>query len=165
VNSANGTARRQAAVLTVSDRSAAGQRADTSGPLAAELLCAAGWDAGVTVVPDEAERITAAISALIVAGARLVVTTGGTGVGPRDVTPEATRALLRQELPGIAEEIRRVGLGSLPQAMISRGLAGLCGSALVVNLAGSNGAVRDGVPVILQVAGHIVDQVAGGDHS
>lgn len=164
MNTANATADRTAAVLTVSDRSAAGVRPDTSGPLAAELLGAAGWDARVSVVPDEAAEITAAISALIVAGARLVVTTGGTGVGPRDVTPEATRPLLRAELPGIAEEIRRVGLASLPQAMISRGLAGLSGSALVVNLAGSTGAVRDGVPVIMSVAGHIVDQIGGGDH-
>lgn len=116
------------------------------------------------MVPDTADRITAIISALVVAGARLVVTTGGTGVGPRDVTPEATRPLLRAELPGIAEEIRRVGTAKMPLAMISRGTAGLCGSALVVNLAGSGGAVRDGIPVITSVATHIIDQMNGGDH-
>ncbi|SEB88347.1 molybdenum cofactor synthesis domain-containing protein [Paramicrobacterium humi] len=155
----------QAAVITVSDRAAAGTYADASGPLAAELLGAAGWTTSVTVVPDEQDAIAGGIRSAIDAGARLVVTTGGTGIGARDVTPEATAPLLRLRLPGIAEQIRRVGAEKLPQALLSRGIAGICGDALIVNLAGSPGAVRDGIPVVLGVAAHVVAQLDGGDHS
>lgn len=156
---------RSAVVLTVSDRAARGSRADVSGPLAAELLAAGGWCARVSVVPDERDAITAGIRSAVEAGARLIVTTGGTGIGPRDVTPEATSPLLRRTLPGVAEQIRRVGTAALPQAMLSRGLAGVCGSAFVVNLAGSPGAVRDGIPVVLAVTDHVLSQLAGGDHA
>ncbi|MBM7369300.1 MogA/MoaB family molybdenum cofactor biosynthesis protein [Gordonia hydrophobica] len=155
---------KRATVITVSDRSFAGEREDFSGPLAAELLGAAGWTAEVIVVPDDQTAISSLIVEVVEAGAQLVVTTGGTGVGPRDVTPEATASLLTLELPGVAEEIRRVGIASLPQAMLSRGVAGMRRGALVVNLAGSTGAVRDGVPVVISVAQHAVDQAAGGDH-
>lgn len=155
---------KRATVITVSDRSFAGERQDYSGPLAAELLGADGWIAEVIVVPDDRDAISSLIVEVVEAGADLVVTTGGTGVGPRDVTPEATTPLLTRTLPGIAEEIRRVGIASLPQAMLSRGVAGMRRGALVVNLAGSTGAVRDGIPVILQVAQHAVEQAAGGDH-
>ncbi|WP_236995104.1 MogA/MoaB family molybdenum cofactor biosynthesis protein [Gordonia phthalatica] len=151
-------------MITVSDRSYAGEREDVSGPLAAELLGAAGWSTEVIVVPDDQNAISGLIVEVVEAGADLVVTTGGTGVGPRDVTPEATASLLTRELPGVAEEIRRVGIASLPQAMLSRGVAGMRRGALVVNLAGSTGAVRDGIPVVLQVAAHAVDQAVGGDH-
>lgn len=155
---------RRAAVVTVSDRSAAGVREDVSGPLAAQLLGLDGWDATVAVVPDEVAAIQDAMRTAIAAGARLVVTTGGTGIAPRDVTPEAMDGLLDRELPGIAEELRRRGGEHLPAAMLSRGRAGLALGALVVNLPGSPGAVRDGIPVIASVAGHVVDQLAGGDH-
>ena len=158
------TNQKRATVITVSDRSYAGEREDISGPLAAELLGAAGWSTEVIVVPDDQDAISGLIVEVVEAGADLVVTTGGTGVGPRDVTPEATISLLTRELPGIAEEIRRIGVESLPQAMLSRGVAGMRREALVVNLAGSTGAVRDGIPVVLQVAGHAVDQATGGDH-
>lgn len=156
--------KKRATVITVSDRSSAGERDDVSGPLAAELLGAAGWAASVIVVPDDQDAIAALIVELVDDGVALVVTTGGTGVGPRDVTPEATSPLLTRELPGIAEEIRRVGIATLPQAMLSRGVAGMRHGTLVVNLAGSTGAVRDGIPVVAQVAAHAVDQAAGGDH-
>jgi molybdenum cofactor synthesis domain-containing protein len=153
-----------ATVVTVSDRSAAGQREDRSGPLAASLLHEAGWAAEVVVVPDERERIAEAILAAAQRGDDLVVTTGGTGLAPRDVTPEATAPLLGRTLPGLAERIRAVGAEKLPHAMLSRGLAGVVGRTLVVNLAGSPGAVTDGVPVILTVASHVADQLEAGDH-
>ncbi|EGD55127.1 MogA/MoaB family molybdenum cofactor biosynthesis protein [Gordonia neofelifaecis] len=155
---------KRATVITVSDRSFAGDREDVSGPLAAELLGESGWTAEVIVVPDDRDAIASVITEVVDAGAGLVVTTGGTGVGPRDVTPEATEPLLSRVLPGVAEEIRRVGVVALPHAMLSRGLAGMRNGALVVNLAGSTGAVRDGVPVVLQIADHAVAQAAGGDH-
>ncbi len=154
-----------AAVVTVSDRSAAGVRADGSGPVAAQLLADAGWSAEVSIVPDEIDDIRRAVIEAIASGARLVVTTGGTGVSPRDVTPEAMDGLLERELPGIAEELRRVGAMKLPQAMLSRGRAGLVGSSLVVNLPGSPGAVRDGIPVVTSIAAHVVSQLDGEDHA
>ncbi|MGO3326190.1 MogA/MoaB family molybdenum cofactor biosynthesis protein [Gordonia sp. (in: high G+C Gram-positive bacteria)] len=153
-----------ATVITVSDRCSAGAAVDRSGPLVVEQLAGAGWDADVTVVPDEVTDIAGAIRAAVDAGSRLVVTTGGTGIAARDVTPEATSPLLDRELPGIADAVRAVGAASLPQAMLSRGVAGVAGRSLVVNLAGSTGAVRDGVPVILQIADHVVSQLDGGDH-
>jgi molybdenum cofactor synthesis domain-containing protein len=154
----------RAAVVTVSDRSAMGERRDESGPLAAGLLAEAGWPAAVTVTPDEIDGIRAAVADAIDAGARLVVTTGGTGIAPRDVTPEAMDTLLDKELPGIAEAIRAASIAKLPQGMLSRARAGIRGNALVVNLPGSPGAVRDGIPIILQIAGHVVSQLGGGDH-
>lgn len=154
-----------AVVITVSDRTAAGTRDDESGPLAVELLANAGWSAELAVVPDERDAIAGSIRSAIDARTRLVVTTGGTGIGPRDVTPEATAPLLHREVPGLAEQIRRVGAAAVPQAVLSRGLAGVCGRGLVVNLAGSPGAVRDGIPVILEVAEHAVSQLSGGGHS
>lgn len=151
-----------ARVVTVSDRSAAGVRPDVSGPRAAELLNAAGWRAEVEVVPDETTRIRDAVTRATRAGARLIITTGGTGVSARDVTPDAMDDLFQREIPGIADAIRRAG--TVPQAMLSRGRAGIVDTALVVNLAGSPGAVDDGIPVVLTVAGHVVAQLDGEDH-
>lgn len=151
-------------MITVSDRCAAGTAVDRSGPLAAQQLVDAGWTTTVTVVPDEAAEIQDAIRCAVDDGSRLVVTTGGTGIAPRDVTPEATATVLDRELPGLAEAIRAVGIATLPQAMLSRAVAGVLDRSLVVNLAGSTGAVRDGVPVILQIAAHVVSQLDGGDH-
>ena len=156
---------RTARVITVSDRSAAGVREDLSGPAGAALLATAGWDARVVVVPDEQDRIASAIRTAVAEGARLVVTTGGTGIGPRDVTPEATLPLLTPVIPGIAEELRRIGAVTLPSALLSRGVAGIHDGALVVNLAGSPGAVRDGIPVVLGLVDHVLSQHAGGDHA
>ena len=153
-----------ATVITVSDRCAAGDAVDRSGPSAAEQLAEAGWTADVRIVPDEVDDISAAIRVAVDEGSRLVVTTGGTGIAPRDVTPQATSPLLDLELPGIAETVRAVGVANLPHAMLSRGVAGVVGRTLVVNLAGSTGAVRDGVPVILQTAEHVVSQLDGDDH-
>lgn len=151
-------------MITVSDRCSAGTAVDRSGPLSAEQLTGAGWTTDVVVVPDEIADITAAIRSAVDEGSRLIVTTGGTGVAPRDVTPQATSAILDRELPGIAETVRVVGVATLPAAMLSRGVAGVVGRALVVNLAGSTGAVRDGIPVILHVAEHVLSQLDGGDH-
>lgn len=156
-----------ASVITVSDRSARGERADASGPRAVELLAAAGFDAGSMVVPDGIESVQQALTAAIRSGARLVITTGGTGVGPRDLTPEGTRPLIARELPGVAELLRSEGARHTPLAAISRGIAGVTADdsrALIVNLPGSVAAVEEGLAVLLPIVGHILDQVSGGDH-
>jgi len=158
----------RAVVITVSDRSASGEREDRGGPLAVQLLEAAGIEvAGLEVVPDGADSVEAALRRAVATGSRLVVTTGGTGVGPRDQTPEGTGRVVTRSLPGIAEELRRVGLGDTPLSVISRGIAGVVDpeGALIVNLPGSPRAVSSGIPVIVSVATHVVDQVRGGDHS
>lgn len=155
-----------AAVITVSDRSAAGIRADAAGPIAVTALRDAGFDCAEPVVtPDGADAVQSALQAALAAGARLIVTTGGTGLSPRDQTPEGTVRVLERLVPGIAEELRRLGAAAKPAGMLSRGLAGVVGDALVVNLPGSPAAVVDGMPVILAVAAHVLDQLQGGDHS
>jgi molybdenum cofactor synthesis domain-containing protein len=156
-----------ARVITVSDRSAAGLREDRGGPLAVSLLREAGFDcADPAVVPDGADSVEAALRVAIDAGAGLVVTTGGTGIAPTDRTPEGTARVLDRELPGIAEEVRRRGLADTPLAVISRGLAGIADPAtLVVNLPGSTRAVASGIAVLAELAPHVLDQLAGGDHS
>lgn len=155
-----------AAVITVSDRSAAGIRADAAGPIAVAALRDAGFDCAEPVVtPDGADAVQSALQAALAAGARLIVTTGGTGLSPRDQTPEGTARVLERLVPGIAEELRRLGAAAKPAGMLSRGLAGVVGDALVVNLPGSPAAVADGMPVILAVAAHVADQLQGGDHS
>ncbi|KZE42484.1 MogA/MoaB family molybdenum cofactor biosynthesis protein [Microbacterium sp. T32] len=155
-----------ARVITVSDRSAAGLREDRGGPLAVSLLRDAGFVCGdPVVVPDGADNVEAALRAAVAAGTGLVVTTGGTGIAPTDRTPEGTARVLDRELPGIAEELRRRGLADTPLAVISRGLAGVADPAtLVVNLPGSTRAVASGVAVLAELAPHVLDQLAGGDH-
>lgn len=163
----------RAVVITVSDRSSAGLREDRSGPAAVAGLRAGGFDcADPVVVPDGADSVESALRAALAEGARLIVTTGGTGVGPRDVTPEGTARVIRREIPGIAEELRRIGASEKPGGMLSRGLAGVVDAApgvtagaLVVNLPGSTAAVGSGIPVILSVARHVIDQLGGGDHT
>ena len=156
-----------ARVITVSDRSAAGLREDRGGPLAVSLLRDAGFDcADAIVVPDGADSVETALRSAVAAGSGLVVTTGGTGIAPRDRTPEGTARVLDRDLPGIAEELRRRGLSDTPLSIISRGLAGIVDpGTLIVNLPGSTRAVASGMSVIAEIAPHVLDQLAGGDHA
>jgi molybdenum cofactor biosynthesis protein B len=143
----------KAAVLTVSDRVSRGAAADTSGDLLAELLEADGHEVARRVVADERGDIAAAIEELA-AGAALVLTTGGTGLAPRDVTPEATRTVLQREAPGIAEALRADSIAKTPHGLLSRGVAGVVGRTLVVNLPGSTGGCRDGYAVLRPALAH-----------
>ena len=155
----------RALAVTVSNRAAAGVYEDRSGPVLARLLAEAGCMVdGPLVVPD-GSPVEMALWDAIGAGYHVVVTTGGTGLTPGDLTPEMTRRVLDREIPGIAEAIRAAGVaGGVPAAMLSRGVAGLAGGVLIVNLAGSTGGVRDGMAVLAPVLRHAVDQAHGGDH-
>jgi molybdenum cofactor synthesis domain-containing protein len=144
----------------VSDGVHSGAREDRSGHVLEELLREEGFEVARRVVPDEQEAITAAIRELA-DGAQLVLTTGGTGFAPRDVTPEATRAVLDREAPGIAEAIRADALARTPHALLSRGVAGLRGATLVVNLPGSPGGCRDGFAVLRPALRHGLELAAG----
>ena len=146
-------------MLTVSDRVSRGEADDGSGDALEELLRADGYEVLRAVVPDEADRIAAAIEELAGA-AELVLTTGGTGLAPRDVTPEATRTVLAREAPGIAEALRADSRARTPHGLLSRGVAGVVGRTLVVNLPGSTGGCRDGYAVLRDALPHAVALLA-----
>jgi molybdenum cofactor synthesis domain-containing protein len=154
-----------ARVITVSDRSHGGLRHDESGPLLAELLGGLGFAVDdVVVVPDELADVEQALRAGVDAGRDLVVTTGGTGFAPRDVTPEATRRVLDREAPGLAEALRQFNRDKVPTTILSRAVSGTAGCSIVVNLPGSPSGVRDGIVVLEPVIGHAIVQLRGGDH-
>ena len=154
-----------AAVVTVSDRSAKGLRPDGSGPVVGELLKAAGYEVmEYLVVPDEAEEIRDALETLADEGdIALVVTTGGTGFAPRDVTPEATASVCQRMAPGIPEAMRAVSMAVTPRAMLSRGLAGIRGRTLIVNLPGSPKAARENLEAVLPTLAHGLEMLRGGE--
>jgi molybdopterin adenylyltransferase len=151
------------AILTISDAGSRGERVDTSGDAIAAWAAGKGYQlAGRALVPDETGRIAAAIAAWADGdSADLVLTTGGTGLTARDVTPEATRAVLDKEAPGIAEALRLTSYQRFPRAALSRGTAGVRGRTLIVNLPGSTGGVRDGLAVLDGLVEHAVDLVRG----
>ena len=150
-----------AEVLTVSDRASAGAMADESGPAVRDLLVGAGFEVGpVHVVPDE-EDVIAAFLVAASERSRLVVTTGGTGLAVRDVTPQATRSVIDYEVPGLGEQMRAVGLRTTPMSALSRSMAGVRGSTLIVNLPGSVRGATQSLTAILPVLGHAVDLLAG----
>ena len=155
---------RRAAVVAASTRAALGVYEDRTGPVIRDWLVARGFEVdGPVVVPDGPE-VAVALRAAIESGVDVLVTTGGTGISPRDGTPEATAQLLGVTLPGFHEELRRRGSASTPFALMSRGLAGIAGSTFVVNLPGSTGGVRDGLDLLGEVVDHVLDQLAGGHH-
>jgi len=157
----------RALAVTVSNRAAAGVYEDRSGPVLAGLLRAAGCAEvdGPLVVPD-GDPVEAVLREALAAGYDVVVTTGGTGLTPGDLTPEMTRRVIDREIPGIAEALRSAGAAAgVPAAILSRGVAGVAGRTLIVNLPGSTGGVRDGMAVLAPVLAHAVAQINGGDHA
>lgn len=155
----------RAEVVVASNRAASGVYADETGPVIVDFLRGLGFVVGEPVVVPDGDPVGEAIRAAAAGGARAVLTTGGTGLTPTDRTPEVTREVLDFEVPGIAEAIRAAGLAKgVPTAALSRGLAGVVGSCLVVNLPGSRGGVRDGLAVLEPMLLHAVEQVVGSDH-
>jgi molybdenum cofactor synthesis domain-containing protein len=155
---------RTARVVTASNRASAGVYADRGGPLIVEWLRERGYDTPDPAVVPDGRPVGDALRAAVAEGVDVVITTGGTGISPTDATPEATRAMLDYEVPGLADAIRAAGAPKVPTAVLSRGLTGVAGRTLVVNLPGSTGGVRDGLSVLDGVLDHAVDQLRGGDH-
>jgi molybdenum cofactor synthesis domain-containing protein len=155
---------RRAHVITASNRAAAGVYADRGGPLIVDWLRERGFETPDPAVVPDGEPVGTALRAAVTDGVDVVITTGGTGISPTDATPEATRAILDYEVPGLADAIRAAGAPSVPTAVLSRGVTGVAGRTLVVNLPGSTGGVRDGLAVLADVLEHAVDQLRGGDH-
>ncbi|MGB7448691.1 MAG: MogA/MoaB family molybdenum cofactor biosynthesis protein [Ornithinimicrobium sp.] len=161
----------RACAITVSDRTSDGTREDTSGRLLAQLLVEAGFEvSGPVVVPDGVETVAAAVQDAVDDRVLLVVTTGGTGIGPRDLTPEASKTLITRDMPGMAELLRREGAKQTPYAAVSRGLVGVIdhqnrsGGTLVVNLPGRPAGVQEGMDVLAPLLPHVLSQLRGYDH-
>ena len=155
--------RRSARVVIASTRAAQGVYTDKCGPIIADWLAERGFDATTAVVAD-GPGVHDAMRAALAQGVDVLITSGGTGISPTDSTPEATLKLLDYQIPGLADAIRRSGLPKVPTSVLSRGLCGVAGRTLVVNLPGSSGGVRDGLGVLADDLDHALDQLAGGDH-
>ena len=157
---------KSAIVITASNRATAGVYKDLSGAALKDGLSKLGYEIlGHKLVQDDVNQIFTTIKSALADGIDLIVTTGGTGISPTDVTPEATKPLLEKELPGFAEAMRAYSREKVPTADLSRALAGVNGKSLIINLPGSPGAVKDGLVIIERLAGHIFEQLAGNDHS
>jgi len=155
----------RALVVTVSTRASAGVYTDRSGPVVVAALAALDFEVGPAQVVPDGEAVGAALRAAVAQGYALVVTTGGTGLNPDDETPEQTRAVVQREIPALTAEVARYGVDhGVPTAMLSRGVAGVAGRTLIVNLPGSTGGARDGMTVLGPVLPHAVSQLRGGDH-
>ena len=155
----------RAVVVTASNRASAGVYEDRSGQALAAGLRELGFEVeGPHVRPDDVEALRSVLVDAVESGADLVLTTGGTGLTPTDVTPEATATVIEREAPGIADAVRRYGQDAVPTSVLSRGLAGVAGRTLIVNLPGSTGGVRDGLAVLGPLLPHVVSQLRGGDH-
>ena len=157
--------KRTAVVITASNRASRGEYADLSGTKLVEGLTALGYEcAGPVVVEDDVDAISQQLTLNLAKGARLIVTTGGTGVSPTDVTPEATMPFIEKHIPGFAESLRAYSRERVATSDLTRGVAGTNGSSLIINLPGSQGAVIDGLVIIERLAGHVLDQLDGKDH-
>jgi molybdenum cofactor synthesis domain-containing protein len=165
VDDATRQGRWKAAVISVSNRAAAGVYADRSGPIIASALDDAGFCVDDPVVVPDGPPVQQALQEAVAAGCAIIVTSGGTGINPSDQTPEMTRPVIDRELPQLTAAIARYGSDQgVPTAVLSRGIAGTAGGSLIVNLAGSAGAARDGMAVLTPLLEHAVDQLFGGDH-
>lgn len=156
---------RTARVVIASTRAAAGQYTDRCGPLIVDWLMGRDFAVGDPVVVADGDEVGLALRAAIVDDADVIITSGGTGISPSDATPEQTARVLDYEIPGLADAIRRSGLPKVPTAVLSRGLCGVAGRSLIINLPGSPGGVRDGLAVLADVLDHALDQLGGKDHA